>query len=44
MTPLVEIKFGSHLYGTSTPASDVDYKAGRGFGIAIARRARSCVD
>jgi hypothetical protein len=24
---LVEIKFGSHLYGTSTPASDLDYKA-----------------
>jgi hypothetical protein len=24
---LVEIKFGSHLYGTNTPASDVDYKA-----------------
>lgn len=26
MTPLVEIKFGSHLYGTSTPASDLDLK------------------
>lgn len=26
MKTLVEIKFGSHLYGTSTPASDVDYK------------------
>lgn len=24
---IVEIKFGSHLYGTSTPASDLDYKA-----------------
>lgn len=24
---LVEIRFGSHLYGTSTPASDIDYKA-----------------
>jgi hypothetical protein len=23
---IVEIKFGSHLYGTSTPASDIDYK------------------
>jgi hypothetical protein len=23
---IVEIKFGSHLYGTNTPASDVDYK------------------
>jgi hypothetical protein len=23
---LVEIKFGSHLYGTNTPASDLDYK------------------
>ncbi len=27
MKTLVEIKFGSHLYGTSTPASDVDYKS-----------------
>ena len=27
MKTLVEIKFGSHLYGTSTPASDVDFKA-----------------
>jgi hypothetical protein len=27
MTTLVEIKFGSHLYGTSTPASDLDLKA-----------------
>lgn len=27
MTKLVMIKFGSHLYGTSTPESDVDYKA-----------------
>lgn len=24
--PLVRILFGSHLYGTSTPASDLDYK------------------
>lgn len=24
---LVDIKFGSHLYGTNTPASDVDYKS-----------------
>jgi hypothetical protein len=24
---IVEIKFGSHLYGTSTPASDIDYKS-----------------
>jgi hypothetical protein len=27
MRTIVEIKFGSHLYGTSTPASDVDYKS-----------------
>lgn len=27
MRQVVRIKFGSHLYGTSTPASDVDYKA-----------------
>lgn len=27
MKVIVEIRFGSHLYGTSTPASDVDYKA-----------------
>lgn len=27
MKTLVEIKFGSHLYGTSTPASDLDYKS-----------------
>ncbi len=27
MKKIVEIKFGSHLYGTSTPASDVDYKS-----------------
>lgn len=27
MRSIVEIKFGSHLYGTSTPASDVDYKS-----------------
>ena len=27
MTPIVRIKFGSHLYGTQTPASDVDYKS-----------------
>jgi hypothetical protein len=26
MRQVVRIKFGSHLYGTSTPASDVDYK------------------
>ena len=26
-TPLVEIRFGSHLYGTNTPASDIDYKS-----------------
>lgn len=26
MTPLVSIKFGSHLYGTATPASDLDLK------------------
>lgn len=26
MTPLIEIKFGSHLYGTATPASDLDFK------------------
>lgn len=27
MQPIVEMKFGSHLYGTSTPASDLDIKA-----------------
>lgn len=27
MTQLVEIKFGSHLYGTSTPNSDLDLKS-----------------
>jgi hypothetical protein len=27
MTPIVKIKFGSHLYGTSTPLSDTDYKS-----------------
>lgn len=27
MKQIVKIKFGSHLYGTSTPASDVDYKS-----------------
>ncbi len=27
MRKLVTIKFGSHLYGTSTPASDVDFKS-----------------
>lgn len=27
MRTIVRIKFGSHLYGTSTPASDLDYKA-----------------
>ena len=26
MQTLVKIKFGSHLYGTSTPASDEDFK------------------
>jgi predicted nucleotidyltransferase len=25
--PIVKILFGSHLYGTTTPASDLDYKA-----------------
>ena len=24
---VVMMKFGSHLYGTSTPASDLDYKS-----------------
>ncbi len=27
MTDLMRVRFGSHLYGTSTPASDVDYKS-----------------
>jgi hypothetical protein len=27
MRMIVSIKFGSHLYGTSTPASDVDFKS-----------------
>lgn len=27
MQVLVEMKFGSHLYGTQTPASDLDFKA-----------------
>jgi hypothetical protein len=27
MNEIVRIKFGSHLYGTNTPSSDVDYKA-----------------
>ena len=27
MRKLVTIKFGSHLYGTSTPASDIDFKS-----------------
>src|ERR1700722_12924 len=27
MRNIVTIKFGSHLYGTSTPASDIDYKS-----------------
>lgn len=27
MRQIVRIKFGSHLYGTATPASDLDYKA-----------------
>lgn len=26
MRPIVQIKFGSHLYGTATPASDLDIK------------------
>ena len=26
MTELMRVRFGSHLYGTSTPASDIDYK------------------
>jgi len=27
MNTIMRIKFGSHLYGTSTPASDIDYKS-----------------
>jgi hypothetical protein len=27
MNKILEIKFGSHLYGTNTPKSDLDYKA-----------------
>ena len=27
MRTIVRIKFGSHLYGTSTPASDIDFKS-----------------
>jgi hypothetical protein len=27
MNKILEIKFGSHLYGTNTPESDLDYKA-----------------
>lgn len=27
MNTIVRIKFGSHLYGTATPASDIDYKS-----------------
>jgi predicted nucleotidyltransferase len=27
MNVIVKMKFGSHLYGTSTPLSDTDYKA-----------------
>ena len=27
MRTIVRIKFGSHLYGTDTPASDIDYKS-----------------
>lgn len=27
MKTVVKIKFGSHLYGTNTPASDLDYKS-----------------
>ena len=26
MRPIVEMRFGSHLYGTATPLSDLDYK------------------
>lgn len=26
-TPLVKIRFGSHLYGTNTPSSDLDFKS-----------------
>jgi len=35
MNTIVKIKFGSHLYGTSTPLSDTDQiarKTGNGFG------------
>lgn len=27
ITPLAKIRFGSHLYGTNTPASDIDLKS-----------------
>lgn len=27
MRPIIDMRFGSHLYGTSTPASDLDLKA-----------------
>ncbi|UGY23680.1 hypothetical protein HU675_0037980 [Bradyrhizobium septentrionale] len=27
MRKLVTIKFGSHLFGTTTPSSDLDYKS-----------------
>lgn len=27
MNKILEMKFGSHLYGTNTPNSDLDYKA-----------------
>ncbi len=27
MDIIVELRFGSHLYGTATPQSDIDYKA-----------------
>jgi hypothetical protein len=27
MNKIIELKFGSHLYGTNTPASDMDFKA-----------------
>jgi hypothetical protein len=29
MTTLIKLKFGSHLYGTDTPASDLDIKLGK---------------
>lgn len=27
MTTIVRVKFGSHLYGTNTPTSDLDFKS-----------------